>query len=158
LLAYPNLHPENDPPQKGSLSKESSFEPCNVSGEVLNLEGSEDVTINVPDEYVHLQRRILIATIFLSIFAIGISAVFFDLLTTSSVLVGAFFGLLYLRLLARSIGKLGKSTKQVSKIQLIVPVLLVLAASKLPQLELLPALFGFLLYKPSLIIQMLLES
>jgi len=95
---------------------------------------------------------------FLSIFAIGISAVFFDLLTTSSVLVGAFFGLLYLRLLARSIGKLGKSTKQVSKIQLIVPVLLVLAASKLPQLELLPALFGFLLYKPSLIIQMLLES
>jgi len=43
----------------------------------------------------------------------------------------------------------------VGKIQLLVPVLLVLAASKVPQLDLIPALLGFLLYKPALIIQFL---
>ena len=79
-------------------------------------------------------------------------------ITEGSLLVGALSGVLYLRLLARSIGKLGTSSKSVGKIQLIVPVLLVLAVSKLSQLELLPALLGFLLYKPSLVFQILLES
>jgi ATP synthase protein I len=40
---------------------------------------------------------------------------------------------------------------------LIVPVLLILAVIKLPELQLLPALVGFLLYKPSLIIQFLFK-
>jgi len=33
-----------------------------------------------------------------------------------------------------------------------------MAAARLPQLELLPALLGFLLYKPALILQVLLDS
>ena len=41
---------------------------------------------------------------------------------------------------------------------LLVPVVLVLAAAKLPQLELLPALIGFLLYKPALILQAVLDG
>ena len=73
-------------------------------------------------------------------------------------LVGALSGSLYLRLLARSIGQLGKGSNAVGKIQLVVPVLLVLAVSKIPQLDLIPSMLGFLLYKPSLIIQALIES
>lgn len=72
-------------------------------------------------------------------------------------MAGSFSGILYLRLLARSIGKLGKSSKTVGKVQLIIPVLLVLVVSRLPQLSLLPAILGFLLYKPSLIIQEMFE-
>jgi len=82
----------------------------------------------------------------------------FSLSTSISLLIGALFGALYLRLLARSVGNLGKSSKTVGKIQLVVPVLLVLGVSKLPQLDLLPSLLGFLLYKPSLILQVMLES
>ena len=124
----------------------------------LNL-GSSDEAINATsDEYVQLQQRIFRAVLCVSAFAVAITALFFDLNTSISLLVGSCAGVLYLRLLARGIGQLGKSSNSVSKVQLLVPVVLVLAVSKLSQLELLPALLGFLLYKPSLIFQILLES
>ena len=123
----------------------------------LNLGLSVESSNASSDEYVQLQQRIFRAAFLVSAFAVTITAFFFDLNVSISVLVGALFGVIYLRLLARSIGKLGTSSKSVSKIQLIVPVVLVLAVSRLSQLELLPALLGFLLYKPSLIFQTLLD-
>ena len=86
-----------------------------------------------------------------------ILSIFVDLHAAFSLLLGAFSGILYLRLLAKSIGSLGKTSTSVSKFQLLVPVVLILAVSKLSFFQLLPALVGFLLYKPSLIIQFLLE-
>ncbi len=122
------------------------------------LDSSGEVLASSSDEYVQLQQRIFLATLVVSFFVIGIATIFFDLSTAISLLVGAVSGAIYLRLLARSIGKLGKGSKTVSKVQLLVPVLLVLVVTRLPQLELLPALLGFLLYKPSLILQVLLDS
>ena len=110
------------------------------------------------DEYVQLQQRIFRAALIVSALAVTFTALFFDFYASISLLIGALAGLLYFRLLARSIGKLGKSSKSVSKIQLLVPVLLVLTVSRLSQLDLLPALLGFLLYKPSLIFQTLIET
>ncbi|MFQ6540125.1 hypothetical protein [Aphanothece stagnina] len=72
--------------------------------------------------------------------------------------MGACAGLLYLRLLSRSVMRLGGDRRSVGKSQLLVPILLVLAASRLPQLELLPALLGFLLYKPAVILQAVLDA
>ena len=158
MLATPLLQPENDPPKGGEVLLEKSVEPCLSNDSTLNLDSSDAVSKASNDEYVHLQRRTSLVTIVLSTFVGLITAFFFDIHTTISLLIGAISGLLYLRLLARSIGKLGVSAKTVGKIQLIVPVLLVLLVSKLPQLELLPSLLGFLLYKPSLIIQVMLDS
>ena len=109
-------------------------------------------------EYSQLQLRIFRMTLLLTVFAVLIFAVFLDFSSALSLFIGALAGILYLRLLARGIGKLGKSSMSVSKVQLLVPVLLFFSASKFPQLELWPAFLGFLLYKPSLIIQFLLES
>ena len=110
------------------------------------------------DDYVQLQLRIYRLTLCLTAFFVVISAVFVDLRASISLLIGALSGVLYLRLLAKGIGKLGKSANAVSKIQLVVPVLLIVTVSKITVLQLLPAILGFLLYKPSLIIQFLLES
>ena len=110
------------------------------------------------EEYVQLQKRFLSLTAVLSTFAVVIAAIFFGFYSSISVLIGAVSGLLYLRLLAKSIGKLGKSSKSVGKIQIVVPVLLVVITSRFSSLELLPAMLGFLLYKPSLIIQTLLDT
>jgi len=110
------------------------------------------------DEYVQFQRRIYLASAIVSALVVAITALIFGLDASLSILVGAISGILYLRLLARSIGKLGNGSKMVGKIQLIVPVLLVVTVSRLPQLDLLPALLGFLLYKPSLILQGLFKS
>lgn len=121
---------------------------------------STDAAPSAPsnDDYGRLQRRLIGATVILSALAVAITALAFGLHTAASLLAGALSGTLYLRLLARSVGKLGNGAKKVSKVQLLVPVVLVLAAARLPELELLPALIGFLLYKPALILQALLDS
>jgi len=137
---------------------ENSAKTSYCSEKSLEEAKSEEFLESNPDEYAQFQRRIFMVTIVVSAFAVAISAILFDLQTVLSLLFGAFFGLLYLRLLARSIGNLGKSSKQVSKFQLIIPVLVVLVTAKLPQLDLIPAILGFLLYKPSLIFQILLEA
>ena len=124
----------------------------------LNHASPSSVSTAQLDEYVRLQRRIYLATLLVTVFAFAITLIFYDLHASISLLIGAISGLFYMRLLARSVGKLGKDVKAVGKIQLVVPVLLVLAVSRLPQLELIPSLVGFLLYKPALILQAMLES
>ncbi|ABX09507.1 hypothetical protein [Prochlorococcus marinus] len=109
------------------------------------------------NEYVQLQSAIFKLAFVLSTLAVGFTAIAIDFHSSISVLVGALSGLIYLRLLARSIGRLGVQSQSVGKAQLLVPVVLVVVVTKLPQLDLLPSLVGFLLYKPSLIIQFLLK-
>lgn len=110
------------------------------------------------DSFQRLQRRLIVATVSAAVLSVPFTAWFFDVSTAFSLLVGSLAGLLYLKLLARSVSRLGVATKSVGKAQLLVPLLLVFAASRLPQLQILPALVGFLLYKPALIVQALLDA
>ena len=109
-------------------------------------------------DYQRLQRRLLFATACATALAVPIGGWFFGGTTAFSFLVGGLAGLLYLFLLARSVSRLGGDRKSLGKIQLIVPVVLVLAAARIPSLEMLPALLGFLLYKPALIAQVLIDA
>ena len=159
MLVFPLLQSKKDPPKGGDLLLEKSEESGQSSKGNTDLGLSvEEVLTSSSEEYVQLQQRIYRAILIVSVFAVAVSGLFFDFKVTISLLVGTLSGLVYLRILARSIGKLGKTSKSVGKIQLVIPVLLVLVVSKLPQLDLLPALLGFVLYKPSLIFQFLLES
>ena len=108
--------------------------------------------------YARLQRRLMLVTLVISLCAALFAYLSFDLLVARSLLVGSCAGLLYLRLLARSVARLGGGSRQVGRFQIVVPVLLVVAAAKLPQLELLPAFLGFLLYKPALILQTVIDG
>ena len=151
LLATPPLPHNNS----------ASSEVLHGEGEDLPVVAADPAPVAVAgasDDYLRLQRRLLLATLIVSAIAVLITALAFNLHIAGSLLVGALGGLLYLRLLARSVGKLGHGAKKVGKTQLLVPVVLVLASARLPQLELLPALLGFLLYKPALILQVLLDS
>ena len=91
----------------------------------------------------------------MTIIFVGIAGFFWGIQASASLLVGALSGIFYFRLLARGVGRLGTSSKIVGKVQLLVPVILVLVSSRFPQLEIIPALLGFLLYKPALIIEFL---
>lgn len=110
------------------------------------------------DQYQRLQRRLIVATVVAAVLAVPITAWFFGGSAAFSLLVGSVAGLLYLKLLARSVSRLGVDTKSVGKAQLLVPVVLVLAAARFPQLQIFPALVGFLLYKPALIAQAVLDA
>jgi len=119
--------------------------------------GTQGASGNSMEHYERLQRRLLSATALAIAAAVPVSALLFDVSTALSLLLGGAAGLLYLRLLARSVSRLGGDRRSVGKVQLLVPVALVLAAARIPALQLLPALLGFLLYKPALIVQALLD-
>jgi ATP synthase protein I len=109
-------------------------------------------------DYARLQQRLMLATAVISLVALLVALVGFNAAVARSLLVGSCAGVLYLRLLARSVARLGGGSRQVGRFQLVVPVLLIVAAAKFPQLDLLPALIGFLLYKPALILQTVIDG
>ena len=130
-------------------------EDCSSRDPLLDIDSLDSSSVVKSDEYLELQFRVFRLTFLLTIFSVGIAAFFFGIQASASLLIGALSGIFYFRLLARGVGKLGTSSKIVGKVQLLVRVLLVLASSRFPQLDLIPALLGFLLYKPALIIQFL---
>lgn len=147
---------ETDSPSDPGPAESSALnqvEDSSGGSEALESASTDPGSPAPDDAYARLQRRLILATLMVSALAVPVTALVFDPHTAVCLLVGALAGVLYLRLLARSVSKLGNGSKKVGKLQLLVPVVLVLAAAKLPQLELLPALIGFLLYKPALILQ-----
>ena len=104
------------------------------------------------DEYTKLQITIFGITFVVSILMASITGIIIGYTFGFSVFIGAIAGIFYLRLLAKSIGKIGKESNGVSQLQLLVPVCLFLFASKLGSLDIFPAMIGFFIYKPSLII------
>ena len=82
------------------------------------------------DEYTKLQLTIFRITFIVSISLASITGIFLGFTFGLSIFIGAIAGIFYLRLLAKSVGKLGKESSGVSKLQLLVPVcLFILRAS-----------------------------
>ena len=158
MLAVPQIKSKNKPSNEGDFLAPVSEKTVIGSESTVNLDSSEESSEEGINEYKQLQLRIFKVTLVLTAFVVLITAIFVNTQAAISLLIGALSGILYLRLLAREIGKLGKTSMSVSKVQLLVPVVLFFTVSRFSQLELLPALLGFLLYKPSLIIQFLLEA
>ena len=111
-----------------------------------------DNLLSQNDEYTKLQLTIFGITFIVSIFVASITGFFLGFTFGFSIFIGSIAGIFYLRLLAKSIGKLGRESSGVSKLQLLVPVCLFIFASKLGSLDIFPAILGFFIYKPSLIL------
>ena len=104
------------------------------------------------DEYTKLQITIFGITFLIAILLALITGIIIGNTFGFSVFIGAIAGIFYLRLLAKSIGKIGKESSGVSQLQLLVPVCLFIFASKLGSLDIFPTMIGFFIYKPSLIL------
>ena len=103
------------------------------------------------DEYTKLQITIFGITFIFAIIVASLTGITIGSTFGFSIFIGAIAGIFYLRLLAKSIGKIGKESTRVSQLQLLVPVCLFIFASKLGSLDIFPAMIGFFIYKPSLI-------
>ena len=125
-----------------SIIKESK---SGIANQINNL-------LSHNDEYTKLQLTIFGITFVISILLASITGIFLGFTFGFSIFIGAIAGIFYLRLLAKSVGKLGKESSGVSKLQLLVPVCLFIFASKLGSLDIFPAMLGFFIYKPSLIL------
>ena len=104
----------------------------------------------VSDDFFSLQLALYCLTLFLSIVITIVSCIFISFSFGLSVFIGSIIGILYLRLLAKSIGNLGKTSTGISKVQLLLPVCLFIFASRNEFIEILPSIIGFFLYKPAM--------
>ena len=137
----PSKNVQNIPVQDNSFLNESKF--------IIATQFNKLFLKN--DEYFKLQITIFGITFIVAILVASITGIIFGYTFGFSVFIGAIAGIFYLRLLAKSIGKIGKESAGISKLQLLVPVCLFIFASKLGSLEILPAMIGFFIYKPSLV-------
>lgn len=101
-------------------------------------------------EFYQLQRSLLLTTFTLTGIFFFPVWYFFSLNTAFNYLVGAIVGLVYLRMLAKDVERLGQ--QRLGAKGLGVFVILILVASKWQQLHILPVFLGFLTYKPAIII------
>ena len=106
--------------------------------------------LEVSDDFFSLQLALYCLTLFLSIVITIFSFIFINFSFGLSVFIGSIIGILYLRLLAKSIGNLGKTSSGISKVQLLLPVCLFIFASRNELIEILPSIIGFFLYKPAM--------
>ena len=104
--------------------------------------------LEVSDDFFSLQLALFCLTLILSIVITIVSCIFINFSFGLSVFIGSIIGILYLRLLAKSIGNLGKTSSGISKVQLLLPVCLFIFASRNELIEILPSIIGFFLYKP----------
>ncbi|MEB3272920.1 MAG: ATP synthase subunit I [Prochlorothrix sp.] len=104
-------------------------------------------------DYYALQQELVLTTLGITAIVLVSTWWFYGQFTALSYLLGACTGLVYLRLLSRSVGRLntsGQSTGSQTRLALIAG--LVIVATQWEQLQFLPVFLGFLTYKAALIV------
>jgi ATP synthase protein I len=134
-----------------SLSDESTAPtPTTQQDSQAGFENSEPV--DSMQDFYQLYQELLLATLALT-GVIFISVwIFYSLNVALNYLLGACTGVVYLRMLAKDVERLGREKGQLSKTRLALLIALILLASRWNQLQILPIFLGFLTYKAALII------
>ena len=107
------------------------------------------------DEFYQLNQELFISTLALTGLAFGPVWWVYSLPISLNFLLGACAGVVYLRLLARNVERLGVQSQSMGKSQLAVFVGVIVVATQLQQLMVLPIFFGFLMYKAAVLVHML---
>jgi ATP synthase protein I len=105
------------------------------------------------DEYYQLKQTLLLGTLALTGIAFVSVWIAYGLNTALNYAIGACAGLIYLRMLAKEVERLGKSKNRVSasnRIALFVGLMVI--TTQLQQLEVLPIFLGFMTYKAAILI------
>ncbi|MCG9892623.1 MAG: ATP synthase subunit I [Thermosynechococcaceae cyanobacterium MS004] len=103
-------------------------------------------------EFYQLRQELLATTLILMAIAFGPVWWYYSLKIALNYLVGAFTGVIYLKLLARNVERLGTGKTSVGKSQLAVFVGVMIFATQWKQLEVLPVFLGFLTYKAAILV------
>ncbi len=105
-------------------------------------------------EFYQLCRELFTTSLVLAAIAFGAVWLIYGLNTALNYLLGAGASLIYLRLLARSVERLGNGHKKLLKTQLLVVVVVIILAARWQELHIIPVFLGFLTYKAAILVYM----
>jgi ATP synthase protein I len=103
-------------------------------------------------EYQQLKQELYLTTLAIAAVAFPTVVYFYGLRIAGNYLLGAVAGVVYLRLLARDVDRLGTETMKLSLNRQALVIVLMLVAAKWDQLQILPVFLGFLTYKAASIV------
>jgi ATP synthase protein I len=103
-------------------------------------------------EYQQLKQELYLINLVIMAVAFAAVAYFYGLRVAFNYLLGAVAGVVYLRLLAKDVDRIGNESTKLSLDRQALIVVLMLVAAKWHQLQILPVFLGFLTYKAALIV------
>ena len=103
-------------------------------------------------EFYQLYQELLVWTLALAGIVFACVWIFYSLNIALNYAIGACTGVVYLRMLAKDVERLGREKERLSQTRLALLVVLILLSSQWNQLKVLPIFLGFLTYKAALIV------
>ncbi|GAB4228507.1 MAG: ATP synthase subunit I [Elainellaceae cyanobacterium] len=107
------------------------------------------------EEYRKLQDELMKVTLILTGIIFISVWIFYSLNIALNYLLGACTGVVYLRMLARNVEQLGRERQKMGSARLALLVGVLIVATQLNQLKIMPIFLGFLTYKAAVIFYML---
>jgi ATP synthase protein I len=134
-----------------SLSEEPTNPNPTTGQDSIAVSDNTESASSMQDFYQLYQEMLMITLALMGIIFISVW-IFYSLNIALNYLLGACGGIVYLRMLAKDVERLGRERQKLSKTRLALLVGLILLASRWNQLQVMPVFLGFLTYKATLLI------
>jgi ATP synthase protein I len=134
-----------------SLSEEPTNPNPTTGQDSIAVSDNTESASSMQDFYQLYQEMLMITLALMGIIFISVW-IFYSLNIALNYLLGACGGIVYLRMLAKDVERLGRERQKLSKTRLALLVGLILLASRWNQLQIMPVFLGFLTYKATLLI------